>query len=95
MTQCDYHDMLPLEETSVNKGALLRLHSIGVHTVGDLRKVGAVYCYHKMKELNGGKTLPKCYNYYDLEAVLMNKKGGWKALSHQEKKRLDTKLLES
>lgn len=87
-----YCDNLPLCETSLNKGALNRLKDLKVFTVGDLRRLGSLECYKKMKERVKGKTLSKCYNYYDLEAVIRNRVGGWKSLTKQEKYQLYDQL---
>ena len=76
---------MQLTETCLNKGAQKRLEALGITTLAQLEKLGAVKAYLKMKDAFPDQTLPKCYNLYDPYAVLKGYRKGWKGLSESEK----------
>ena len=49
-----------------------RLESIGIHSKEDLKRIGPVKAYIKMRDQQPGKTLPVCYYLYSLEGALQN-----------------------
>lgn len=55
-----------------------RLTEIGIHTHGDLRSIGAVTAYQRIRAKNPGKTIPVCYYLYSLEGALRDRH--WDAL---------------
>ena len=71
-----------LETTNLNKGALRRLQMLHIFTLEDLTKRGAASCYIEMKKRFEGKSLPKCYNLYDLHATIQ----GYPKVSQVKKK---------
>ena len=83
--------MTQLSDTALNKGALKRLAAMGIYTVQQLSKFGAVNAYSQMRKQFPKASLPKCYNYYDPAAILKGK-SGWKSLTVKEKSELDALL---
>lgn len=47
-----------------------RLAAIGITTIGDLRQVGVVSAYHRLRAHFVGQTLPVCYYLYALQGAL-------------------------
>ena len=74
-------------EQMVNIGPTVarRLHEIGIHTIVDLREVGAVNAYRLICQ-RAEKAVPVCYYLYSLEGALRNQH--WNDVSARVKKRL-------
>ena len=47
-----------------------RLNEIGVHTRADLRRIGPVRAYQRIREKHPNRTIPVCYYLYSLEGAL-------------------------
>jgi len=47
-----------------------RLNEIGIFNRADLERIGPVFAYQKLKQLNPDATLPRCYYLYSLEGAL-------------------------
>lgn len=47
-----------------------RLNEVGIHTRGDLERVGAVTAYCEIKQRNPKVSIPLCYYLYSLEGAL-------------------------
>lgn len=63
-----------------------RLNEIGVYTKQDLKRVGTVGAYRKIKAKYPGKTIPICYYLYSFEGALEGKH--WDDLPQVVKDRL-------
>ena len=63
-----------------------RLQEIGIHTKGDLKRVGPVLAYQRIQSKNQGKTIPVCYYLYSLQGALDNK--NWDDISQKKKQKL-------
>ena len=81
-----------LKETALNKGALKRLEIMGITTLEQLQKIGSIKAFLKMKKEFEFESIPKCYNYYDLQAIILGRTKGWRSLSDEEKSSLDEEL---
>ncbi|MDA7978736.1 MAG: TfoX/Sxy family protein [Pirellulales bacterium] len=66
-----------------------RLRGIGIDSLDDLKRVGAVQAYAMMKEQNEGKTLPVCYYLYSLQGAITGVH--WDALGQETKDELRRK----
>jgi len=58
---------------NLGKTIIQNLHSIGVYSVGDLKKVGPVGVYKKITTKYPKKTWPVCYYLYSIEGALTGK----------------------
>jgi len=47
-----------------------RLNEIGVHSKGDLKRIGAVAGHRRIRERYPEKTIPVCYYLYSLEGAI-------------------------
>jgi DNA transformation protein len=63
-----------------------RLKEVGIHTADDLRSVGAVGAYQRIRAIYSGKTIPVCYYLYSLEGALRGRH--WDALPSRIKQSL-------
>lgn len=63
-----------------------RLAQIGVHTLDELRRLGAAAAYRQLKAHHPGVTLPVCYYLYSLQGALDGVH--WNALPPVTKQRL-------
>ena len=48
-----------------------RLHEVGVYTKRDLRALGAVQSYQRIRTNSPGQTMSVCYYLYSLQGALM------------------------
>ena len=67
-----------------------RLNDIGVFSENDLKKMGAVKAYQKIKQKNPSKTIPVCYYLYSLQGALENRH--WDDISQNTKNQLLGKI---
>lgn len=63
-----------------------RLASVGLKTVGDLKKIGPAKAFNRVKSAYPDVTIPVCYYLYSLQGALVGKH--WNDLSSATKKRL-------
>lgn len=63
-----------------------RLESVGVKTVGDLKRIGPAQAFNLVKNANPDITIPVCYYLYSLQGALKNKH--WNTLPEATKDRL-------
>lgn len=63
-----------------------RLNEIGVFNRNDLKRMGSVIAYQKMKQKHPDATLPRCYYLYSLEGALRN--SHWDKLPESLKRKL-------
>lgn len=59
-----------LDQQNIGPTIAARLKTIGIHTIGDLRTVGAATAYKKLKEAYPKVTLPVCYYLYSLQGAV-------------------------
>ncbi|MGQ0764197.1 MAG: TfoX/Sxy family protein [Gemmatimonadota bacterium] len=78
---------LPVDQLrNVGPTIARRLREIGIQTSGELRSIGAVNAYARIRARNPGKTIPVCYYLYSLEGALRDQH--WDALSSKVKQHL-------
>lgn len=78
---------IPIEKLkNVGPTIARRLREIGMHTIDDLRTVGAVTAYQRICAKYPGKTIPVCYYLYSLEGTLRNQH--WDTLGPKIKREL-------
>ena len=63
-----------------------RLESVGLKTLGDLKKVGPAKAFNFVKDAYPGITIPVCYYLYSLQGALVGKH--WNDLPSATKERL-------
>jgi DNA transformation protein and related proteins len=63
-----------------------RLESVGLKTVGDLRKIGPAAAFNLVKSAYSDVTISVCYYLYSLQGALEDKH--WDALAQSTKSRL-------
>lgn len=80
-------DQIPLADVR-NIGATIaeRLNSVGINTLGELRRIGPAEAYQRVRLNNPTTTLPVCYYLYSLYAALEDK--DWRQLTASEKQKL-------
>jgi len=69
---------------NLGKTIIQNLHSIGVYSVGDLKKVGPVGVYKKITTKYPKKTWPVCYYLYSIEGALTGKHWKWSIQKKEE-----------
>ena len=47
-----------------------RLNEVGIHSKGDLERIGAVAGHRRIRERHPEKTIPVCYYLYSLEGAI-------------------------
>ena len=64
-----------------NIGATIaaRLAAIGIHTIGDLRRITPARAYQMLQQQHPGQHLPLCYYLYSLQGALDN--SDWRKLT--------------
>lgn len=60
-----------------------RLNQAGIHSEADLRAVGAVGAYRRIKANHPGETLPICYYLYSFEGALRDRH--WNDINEERK----------
>lgn len=63
-----------------------RCSEVGVSTVGDLRRVGVVEAFQRVRANNPDKHIPVCYYLYSLQGALQGIH--WDALPERTKRKL-------
>lgn len=63
-----------------------RLETVGLKTVGDLRRIGPAKAFNLVKGAYSDATIPVCYYLYSLQGALENKH--WNTLAGSTKSRL-------
>jgi DNA transformation protein len=63
-----------------------RLETVGLKTVGDLRRIGPAKAFNRVKSAYPDVTIPVCYYLYSLQGALEDKH--WDALAESTKNRL-------
>lgn len=63
-----------------------RLESVGLKTVGDLKRIGPAKAFNLVKDAHPGVAIPVCYYLYSLRGALEGKH--WNALADNTKSRL-------
>lgn len=63
-----------------------RLETVGLKTVGDLKRIGPAAAFNRVKGAYSDVTIPVCYYLYSLQGALEDKH--WDALSESTKSRL-------
>lgn len=63
-----------------------RLESVGLKTLGDLKKIGPAQAFNLVKGAYSDITIPVCYYLYSLQGALVGKH--WNDLSTATKERL-------
>jgi DNA transformation protein len=63
-----------------------RLESVGIKTVGDLKKIGPAKAFNMVKRAYSDITIPVCYYLYSLQGALEDKH--WNDLALTTKERL-------
>lgn len=72
--------------TNIGPTIAARLSEVGVVTVGDLRRVGVVKAFQRVRANNPDKHIPVCYYLYSLQGALQGVH--WDSLSEQTKRKL-------
>jgi len=62
------------------------LNEAGIHSEQELRSVGPVEAYKKIRENHPDETLPLCYYLYSFEGALCDKH--WDAIGEERKREL-------
>lgn len=77
----------PLEKLpNIGKKLANELKVIGVHTPGQLRKLGPVACYVRLSIEHSPRRLPHCYYLFSLHAALQGRH--WRHLAAETKQEL-------
>jgi TfoX C-terminal domain len=78
----------PSVESLMNIGPTIarRLREVRIHTRSDLKSVGPVAAFHRIRKRWAGKTIPVCYYLYSLQGALCDVH--WDALSESDKRAL-------
>ena len=63
-----------------------RLESVGLDTLGDLKKIGPAKAFNLVKNTYSDMTIPVCYYLYSLQGALVDKH--WNDLPSATKERL-------
>ena len=71
---------------NLGKTIIQNLNKIGIHSVEDLKKMGAVEVYKEITNRFPDKTWPVCYYLYSIEGALRDKH--WDDLGQSKKKEL-------
>lgn len=79
-------DTLLLGLKNIGPTIAARLAAVGIETVGDLRAIGPVRAYQRVKAGHPGTTMPVCYYLYSLQGALDGVH--WDALPLAVKERL-------
>lgn len=72
--------------TNIGPTIAARLSEVGISTVGDLRRVGVVKAFQRVRAQNADKHIPVCYYLYSLQGALQGVH--WDALPEQAKRKL-------
>ncbi|MBM9536566.1 TfoX/Sxy family protein [Desulfobulbus alkaliphilus] len=75
---------------NIGKKIAGRLNEVGIFSESDLRRVGAVNAYSRIKEKHPNKTLPVCYYLHSFEGALTEKH--WNEISEQRKQQLKAQI---
>jgi DNA transformation protein len=78
------------ELRNIGKRIVVRLNEVGIFSVSDLRRVGAVGAYRMIKEKRPNETLPVCYYLYSFEGALTDKH--WGEIGEQRKQQLKAQI---
>jgi len=88
MTTANLSDLANIGPTIEN-----RLREVGIASRAELKKVGAVAAYLRIRKANPGKTMAVCYYLYSLEGALRGVH--WDDLPQMTKDRLKKKFESS
>jgi len=66
-------DRLVAELKNIGATVAGRLQEIGITTQADLKAVGPVEAFRRIRERNPGVSIPVCYYLYSLEGALRNR----------------------
>lgn len=78
---------------NLGKQVTRMLGEVGIHSEEQLRRVGPVEAYRRMKALSPQTTLPVCYYLYSLEGALTDRH--WDEIGPERKKQLKDEATKS